>query len=94
MSKFDTVDDFYNQSCKQYSTYETMVIKGFCRLMDDHFDPLPIKTLLIMLGKNMIIWLHLKLMRWIPIMRVKAYVVMALLLTLALVGVLNIDLII
>lgn len=39
MSKFDTVDDFYNQACKQYSTYETMVIKGFCSLMDDHFDP-------------------------------------------------------
>lgn len=39
MSKFDTVDDFYNQSCKQYSTYETMVIKGFCSLMDEHFDP-------------------------------------------------------
>lgn len=40
MSKFDIVDDFYSQACKQYSTYETMVIKGFCRLMDDHFDPL------------------------------------------------------
>lgn len=39
MSKFDTVDDFYNQACKQYSTYETMVIKGFCRSMDDRFDP-------------------------------------------------------
>lgn len=39
MTKQDIVDDFYNQACKQYSTYETMVIKGFCSLMDDRFDP-------------------------------------------------------
>lgn len=39
MSKTNIVDDFYSQACKQYSTYETMVIKGFARLMDDHFDP-------------------------------------------------------
>lgn len=39
MIKTNIVDDFYSQACKQYSTYETMVIKGFARLMDDHFDP-------------------------------------------------------
>lgn len=34
-----TVNDLYSQACKQYPTYETMVIKGFCSLMDEHFDP-------------------------------------------------------
>lgn len=32
------IDDLYSQSCKQYTTYETMVHKGFCALVDDHFS--------------------------------------------------------
>lgn len=40
MSSFHSVvDDLFNQACKQYTTYEVMVIKGFSSLMDEQFDP-------------------------------------------------------
>lgn len=39
MSFHFVVDDLFNQACKQYTTYEVMLIKGFSSLMDEHFDP-------------------------------------------------------
>lgn len=33
------IDDFYTQTCKQYTTYETVITKEFSLLMDRRFDP-------------------------------------------------------
>lgn len=32
------IDDLFTQACKQYSTYETMVIKSFSSSVDQNFD--------------------------------------------------------